>query len=88
MTQIDDNPELNKTNKNDTTKKKNVNNDEIWALLNYSKVRLATGTTPEEEEAKAMVGLLMDDANANANDHDDFDGGDKGLDGNKKNGIS
>ena len=85
MTNDDENQESTTKNRNNT---KNVNNDEIWALLNYSKVRLATGTTPEEEEAKAMVGLLMDDANANANDHDDFDGGDKGLDGNKKNGIS
>ncbi len=28
--------------------------DELWALLNYSKVRLATGATPTADEAKAL----------------------------------
>jgi hypothetical protein len=35
-------------------REKNNNNDDVWALLNYSKVRLATGTTPKAEEAKAL----------------------------------
>mmetsp|Transcript_14177 Transcript_14177/g.26609 ORF Transcript_14177/g.26609 Transcript_14177/m.26609 type:complete len:429 (+) Transcript_14177:83-1369(+) len=55
MTEGNDNQESTTENRDNSNNKKNVKNDEIWALLNYSKVRLATGTTPKEEEAQALV---------------------------------
>ena len=35
-------------------KQSKTETDELWALLNYSKVRLATGATPTADEAKAL----------------------------------
>jgi hypothetical protein len=74
MTPCDDkqNSTTSTQSRNDTN---NSNNDEIWALLNYSKVRLATGTTPKEKEAKAL-GLVKEDVAAGG-------GGEKGFGRNK-----
>ncbi len=54
--------------------------DELWALLNYSKVRLATGATPTADEAKAL-GIDQDnevlaedsDTDSDPGDDEEFD---------------
>jgi len=43
--------------------------DELWALLNYSKVRLATGATPTVDEAKAL-GMSHDSEVLESDDSD------------------
>ena len=50
--------------------KKKKETDELWALLNYSKVRLATGVTPTVDEAKAL-GMGHDSEVLDSDDSDD-----------------
>ena len=45
--------------------------DELWALLNYSKVRLATGATPTNEEAQAL-GMSHDNDVMGTSDREDI----------------
>lgn len=42
------------TMKSNPKSRSQIEKDELWALLNYSKVRLATGTTPTTSEAIAL----------------------------------
>ena len=58
-------------------KQSKTETDELWALLNYSKVRLATGATPTADEAKALgirednVVLVEDSDDEADSDYDD-----------------
>lgn len=49
------------TNNEIRREKNQKDNKELWALLNYSKVRLATGSTPTASEAKTL-GITDDNA--------------------------
>lgn len=52
MTRREEDQALPTQHNNRNNNNKDQNNDEIWALLNYSKVRLATGTTPRAADAR------------------------------------